>query len=282
MFRARLLLVKDLEGFEFQGVGQSELESHVQGRRLRILVVGDVFPWPARDGYRLRFASVIRALSELGDVDLFVGTQDEEIEIPSIALHRLEVVPAPGIPFSLLLFLRTCVSRLPSRMLWREWKGARSHLHRFVREPYDLVWYSHADSFVGMGNPSFGPAVVDLDNLEQNVLLQRFSSLASSIRGERMHHQLRLTKSHLVRRGLNRRDRFLWSRLQFKIARDVTTTVVCSEDDRRRLRGRRVAVVPNSYVDPGSPPEDIVAAPVLLMVGLFTYEPNLNLSLIHI
>jgi glycosyltransferase involved in cell wall biosynthesis len=37
-----------------------------------------------------------------------------------------------------------------------------------------------------------------------------------------------------------------------------------------------VAVVPNSYADPGPPSDFIIAAPILVMVGLFTYQPNLD------
>lgn len=44
--------------------------------RRRILVVGDLFPWPTRDGYRLHFSPTIGALSEVGDVELFVATFD--------------------------------------------------------------------------------------------------------------------------------------------------------------------------------------------------------------
>jgi glycosyltransferase involved in cell wall biosynthesis len=140
-----------------------------------------------------------------------------------------------------------------------------------------LVWYTHADSFVGIGDPSFGPAVVDLDNLEQNVLRPRFLSLpVSSTGGDGALRLLRLQVIDFLKRTLNWRDRVLWSRLQQRIARLATSTLVCSEDDQKRLQPLQVAVVPNSYADPGPLSEDIIAAPILVMVGLFTYEPNLD------
>lgn len=269
--------MKDLNGLNSKRASRSELDSNDRGRRLRILAVGDIIPWPARDGYRLRFASVISALSEIGDVDLFVGSHGDDEGEPSSVLHRYEAVVVPWTPYSVKLVIRTCVSRLPSRIVWREWEEARSSIRRFVREPYDLVWYSHADSFVGMGDPSFGPAVVDLDNLERNVLRLRSSSFPkSSTGGEGVLRFLRIRVIDSLRRTLNWRDRVLWSRLQRGIARVAKSTLVCSEDDQKRLLPVRLAVVPNSYADPGPPSDYIITAPILVMVGLFTYQPNLD------
>ena len=274
--RAILLVVDDLEGPNAEMDSGPESTSVHPGRRLRVLAVGDVVPWPARDGYRLRFSASINALSEIGDVDLFVGARGEETGVPSPVVQRYEARPAPQMSPSLTMAVRTCVSRLPSRILWRDWHEARARLRSFVREPYDVVWYSHADAFIGLGHPSFGPAVVDLDNLEQNVIRTYLAPSKPPIASSAGYRAPRPMIRGLVRRMINWRDRILWSRLQIRIARSAMSTLVCSEDDRQRLRHGRIVVVPNGYADPGPPMEAVVSAPLLVMVGLFTYEPNLD------
>jgi glycosyltransferase involved in cell wall biosynthesis len=248
-------------------------------RRLRILALGDVFPWPARDGYRLRFASVLRALAKIGDIDLFVGAFDGEDDVgePPSFVDRCAVVAAPLSRPSAVLAIRTVRSRLPRRILWREWGVAQLRLRRFVRAPYDLVWYSHADSFVALGDPAFGPAVVDLDNLENFVLRRPSRSMfVFCTRDGRRTHVPRLDVHALARWPLSRRDIRCWSWLQQRIADEAASTVVCSDLDRRRLMASTVEVVPNGYEDPGPSCEPVTRSLDLVMVGHFTYEPNLD------
>jgi glycosyltransferase involved in cell wall biosynthesis len=246
---------------------------------LRILVVADVFPWPARDGYRLRLASVLNALSGVGTVDLFVGAFEGEGDPPGPPpsfVRRHRIVVAPSARPSLGLAVRTTYSRLPRRILWRDWSAARAVIRRFAEEPYDLVWYSHADSYAALGGESLGPAVVDLDNLEHMVLRRslRPFSLSGSLRGLR-HAAVRQSARALAKSALDRRDTLLWARLQRRIATSARSTVVCSDIDRRRLGARRVGVVPNGYEDPGPPDAAVPDAPLLVMVARFTYLPNL-------
>ena len=247
--------------------------------RLRILAVGDVFPWPARDGYRLRFASVLRALAGIGDIDLFVGAFDGEGDVgePPSFVNRHEVVVAPSARPSVSLAVRTVRCRLPRRILWRQWGDAQARIRLFARGPYDLVWYSHADSYAALGDPSFGPAIVDLDNLENLVLRRPLRpSLVTSPRVGGPIHEPRPDIRSLAKSALNRRDTLMWSRLQEEIADKAASTVVCSDLDRDRLMATRVAVIPNGYDDPGPPSGPVPNAPALVMVARFTYQPNLD------
>src|ERR1035437_982369 len=242
-------------------------------RRLRMLAIGDVYPWPARDGYRLRFSAILTALSEIGDVDVFVGGYegDEVGTPPSNIVRRESVVTVPALSPSVMLALRTIVSTVPSRILWRRWDEARFALHNFARGPYDVVWYSHADTYVALRDPALGPAVVDLDNLENNVLRATYS--LSLITSTPLFGKVRLPRPNLAMLAKwlrNRRDRPIWARLQRTIAHEAVATVVCSEADRKRLEASSVVVIPNSYPDPGPRMNAVPDSPILVMVGLFS------------
>ena len=187
------------------------------------------------------------------------------------------MVEVPSAPLSVPVLRRYTHTPWPRRILWREWAEARHHLGRFAAEPYDLVWYSHADSYTGLGDPTFRPAIVDLDNLEDRLLRQvprpsllrpvsaRFPTMAS-----------RLDLRSLAKWSLDRVDLRLWGRLQQGIVDRAYATVVCSDLDHDRLRGRRVAVIPNGYVDPGPPAAALPPEPTLLMIARYTYQPNLD------
>jgi glycosyltransferase involved in cell wall biosynthesis len=250
-----------------------------EGRRLRILVVGDLFPWPAHDGYRLRFSSVVKALSDIGDVELFIGAFDgtgDDESVPANLVCRFEGVETPFIRPSIPLALRILKSRLPSRILCRDWEDARESLRRFVRGPYDLIWYVHADSFAVFGDLALGSSVVDLDNLEGNVLRHPFVLFfMKSARADSRIEVLRARSESLARWVLSWRDRVLWFRLQRTIVKEVESVVVCSEVDRRRLKTPRVAVIRNGYSDPGPLEGPVSESLTLVMVAVFTYQPNL-------
>jgi len=271
--------VSNLHAPQFEQSSGSDPERIGENRRLRILVVGDAFPWPARDGYRLRFASVFNALSDVGDIGLFVAAWEGEDDVgtPPDFVRRCEVVVAPMMHRSLARYVRTGSSQLPSRILWRDWANPQRGIRQFAKTPYDLVWYSQADTFAAIGDPTFGPAVVDLPNLESHALpLSRPSFLKDSNRKEGLVHAPHLDFAALAAWVLDKRDRLLWSRLQRAISNEASSTVVCSEIDRDRLKAKRVAIVPNSYDDPGPSSGPVPMAPILLVVALFTYLPNLD------
>jgi glycosyltransferase involved in cell wall biosynthesis len=135
----------------------------------------------------------------------------------------------------------------------------------------------HADTFVAFGDPALGPAVVDFDNLMNKLLARPMSSfIMMSAPSERRFRLPRVKVADVARGASHLRDRLLWSRLQRVIARRVTAVVLCSDVDRKRLGSPRAVVVPNGYRDPGPPIGPVPDAPVLVMVGLFTYQPNLD------
>jgi glycosyltransferase involved in cell wall biosynthesis len=245
---------------------------------MRILVIGDVYPWPPRDGYRLRFASVVQALADCGEVDLFVAAFDGEVVLDGShpCVTRYAAAVAPSTRRSGGKFLKTFFRRAPRRMAWRDWGPAASSLGAFVEAPYDVVWYSHADVYSMLGSPSFGPSIVDLDNLE-DVVLERAVSAQKGHAILREGNQARFLdaiRSALVR-ALDRRDVKRWSSLQRTIALSANAVVVCSDLDARRLGRGTVEVIPNGYPNPGGARSLPAPSQQLVMVGRFTYEPNL-------
>ena len=244
-------------------------------RRLRVLVISDVLPWPARDGYRLRLRATLDALAPIADIDVFVGSYLEELGVApypdSMCRHMSVTVPTTRL--SVGLVLRTVSSPLPRRILWRDWDSARTLLDSFANPPYDLVWYSHAISYSAFAQPHLGPAIVDLDNLENFIGNgRRFPNL-----GELGFLAWAIETIRAGARAiLNARDKRCWERLQRLITKEATATVVCSALDRTRLDAANVEVIPNGYVDPGLRTYSPKMVRRLVMVGNFTYGPNLS------
>ncbi len=242
--------------------------------RLRILAISDVFPWPTRDGYRLRFASVLSGLASLGEIDLFVCAYPGEESVQQLPgfVGRCRVIRVPFQDRSLRYLAHVVSSPLPHRIVQRRWNEAEGELQAFARPPYDVVWFSHAGSYAAFGHLGLGPAVVDLDNLEDHVI-------ARSKRPTGRPYRTLDTGAGAIRRLLREirdsREQWCWARLQRKIVERASVVSVCSRIDRDRLAGDNVAVVPNGYLDPGPDDGCLPREPVLLMIARFTYEPNL-------
>ena len=240
----------------------------------------DIYPWPARDGFRIRLHQMVRALCDCGDVDVFaaVGAYDGvDVAPPELPVARWDIVAVESARRDAALARRTLTSAVPRRILWKEWAPARARLAKFARGPYDVVWYSHSDPYVALGDRALGPAIVDHVDVEHRVLQARsWRALRSAPWSAGSTSDARELARVTVRRLLDRRDARRWRRLQPALARAADASVVCSETDRELLGGgASMAVVPNGYDDPGPPAAgSLPAEPVLLMVGRFTYDPN--------
>jgi glycosyltransferase involved in cell wall biosynthesis len=167
---------------------------------------------------------------------------------------------------------RWLFSTHPRTLLWRDWEAPRATLQQWSAQPYDLVWFSHAAAYLALGDLVTAPHIVDLDNLDSSVLRHRRRNL---VRAAVPWRQQLVGWAGVAADAV---DSGRWRRLEHAITR-AGTSVVCSELDRGRLGGTGVWVVPNGYervplparTDPRPPRPD---GPVLLMVGLLTYEPN--------
>jgi polysaccharide biosynthesis protein PslH len=250
-------------------------------RRPRILCLADAFPWPARDGYRIRMSHIIRGLAEAGAVDLFAVSRGEpgSVSPPAgIPLERWKLASAPPRPVNPRLLAGTLASPLPRRVLWRDWTAARRELGQWAAAPYDLVWYSHGDTLAGLGPVRAHASIFDTDNLED----MRLRSLRTAhLRGLRalarrpdwsaeFRHELRYRLTGVAATF----DAGRWERLQHRLAEDVDATVVCSELDKRRLGVANAVVIPNGYEEPPAAGDGSSRENVMSMVGLFHYGPN--------
>jgi glycosyltransferase involved in cell wall biosynthesis len=242
--------------------------------------VADEYPWPARTGYRLRLHWILVLLSRHASLDLLVVlSKPLPSELPppppDVPLAELRVVRsgevAIGPPHRAWSWL---TGRLPRALVGRSWETARAQLADWPGPAPDAVWFSHSPLYVALRAVVARPHVVDLDNLESSLLRhRRRSQLWRHPQG--INGRLRAA----ARAGADLVDEHRWRRLEHQIARSVEAVVVCSRLDQVRLGEPGVRVVPNGYELPpggrGRPPATPTAdAPVLLLVGLLTYEPN--------
>jgi glycosyltransferase involved in cell wall biosynthesis len=255
---------------------------------MRILFVADEYLWPPRSGYRQRIVGILAALAQLAEVDVFtvVPDGDELASPPADAGHaRLTAVPTrPRAGSTAARLRRWLFGSHPRSLLWRDWTGPRSALAAWADGGYAVVWFSHATSYLAMGDLLPPPHIVDLDNLVSSVLQHRRAA------GLGTRHSIWHPRAAL-RGAADAIDARRWRRAEEAIASRAQAVVVCSDLDRRRLNRANTWIVPNGYELPRQEPADSHCPPVsqpvamrinrppsrppvLLLVGLLRYEPN--------
>lgn len=246
---------------------------------MRILVVADEYPWPPRTGYRQRLNWVLRTLATQGEVEFLAVVLDErgasQPPPADLPLSRHAMVRAGMRPERRMRRLQRWVTgRKPRALLWRDWEAPRAAVAGWSDRPYDLVWFSHAPAYFALADLIAAAHVVDLDNLDSSVLRHRRRSMLRPRTGGAVGYL-----SAGVRAAADAVDERRWRRLEHEIAIAGAAIVVCSELDRVRLGRANIWVVPNGY-EPAQHIESTErrparpAGPVLIMVGLLTYEPN--------
>ena len=254
-----------------------------QGDPVRILCITDEYPWPATNGYRIRIDNVLHGLAAAGKVDLFCTVTEPADLVAGAAampqaIERIRVHDRPSFRQSLRRRVAWLRCGWPRAVAGHEWRGAEEALVAWARAPYDLVWFSHCDTWLALGRADRGPVVVDFDNLEDEKL-RLLIRLARLQRREQLLPKLALGRRLRLAVGapLDRLDARRWARVQRAAVRSARAVVVCSELDRRRLGSPSAVVVPNGYSLAASEavrPRHVEA--VLTMVGLFIYPPNID------
>ena len=243
-----------------------------QKGRLRILCVTDVYPWPATTGYRIRVAGVLRSLVTIAGVDLFCTLEDRP-DLPSghlppsNGLTRTWIHHRASLRWSAAGLRRWIPSGLPRAIALRDWRAPAAELGEFRGGPYDLVWFSHGDVWLSLHSSLDERTLVDLDNLESQIL-------AAHAAGPPPDGHLVERVRAAIRRRADRLDARRWARVERRAADSSHAAIVCSKLDAARLGHPRVAVIPNGY-DEQAPPAP-AEGPVISMVGLLTYKPNLD------
>jgi glycosyltransferase involved in cell wall biosynthesis len=255
---------------------------------MKILVVERTFPWPMVSGTAIRVAHIVRALSQVGEVDLFllshwgtpaVTTVPEEEPVARFARAPRALRPnrARGLRTLQLEWLAT--SRLPFSVAMRDYSAVRSAFLAWARPRYDLAWIGRAHSYVPLARHIVAPTIVDLDDLEDRKI-DAWLGVASDAK-TLAHGARRPPGSVAVGRAwgslaLNMANTRRWRALEQQIAGAVDAVVVCSELDRQRFGMSNTVVVPNAYVPPERPAGrlDPGEPPTILLVGPLTYAPN--------
>lgn len=245
---------------------------------MRLCCVAEAYPWPPRGGYELRLVHQIEALRALGEVDVICLDGSDRPRGP--APEGVRVLDAPESPeLGATAWLpRWATSRLPRRLIRRDFTRARALVPTLVADRYDAVLYCHLDGWLATHDLIEGPAVLDYDNLEHLAIRGR-RALGPDVDPAAPLPRRILARARWAAVGvLDRIDEGRWDRVQRDAATRVARTLVCSELDVARAGVPNVSCVPNGY-ESDRPEVDHTelrdpAAPVLLFVGMLAYEPN--------
>jgi len=248
-------------------------------RPLRILVVADLFPWPATGGGLIRLAGMIEAVSGLGDVDLFAVSDRDQAECvppPSVALRRLRTVRYPSSrPGWRWRTAWLTQAREPIEVVMRSSDPAfRRAFTSWVAEEYDLVWFSTAAMYAWTGRPRLGPTIIDLMDLE-DVKAGQHSDL---IRDAGSTGGITAAARGAVASAQAAKNAHDWRALQRSVSRDADRVLLASEADVRRSGLANAVAIPNTYPRPdrslGRP--EVADPPVILLQGRLNYTPNMD------
>ncbi len=250
---------------------------------MKSLVIAQDFPWPTTLGSHLRLQSVVRALADLGEIDLFAlvpARRQELCDVPEgFRIRRVRTVNRPRPELSLRGRVGWITSGLPLEVA-KDRVPEAPQLLRSWADHYDFVWVSKGPTFEVVGRPRLGATVVDLDDLEDWKLRSRLAVMRDEAdvgvgRGSPFAAPLAsLRKAAAVAQVRFNTRR--WRRYQHSIAAQVDRVVVCSELDRTRFGAANATVVPNGYEAPDVPAgrDDVAAHPTVLFPGNFCYPPN--------
>jgi glycosyltransferase involved in cell wall biosynthesis len=246
---------------------------------VRILVVGENFPWPANGGGLIRLANMVEALAELGDVDLFTLCDSRRVDrtIPDgIQLARMETTPYPEAAHP-LAWRASWLGRpgLPLEVAMRRFDaGPRAAFHAWARGPYDVVWFSTAATYEWLGRPRLGPTVIDLVDLEGEKERQRTTLLRSTRGGVSPADRIRRSAA-IAQSWLNARD---WQSCQRSVSRCVEQVVLASPLDVQRSALPNASLVPNVLRRPelALGRHEVGNPPSILFQGSLNYAPNMD------
>lgn len=248
---------------------------------MRSLCIAEKYPWPAVDGYKLRLANMIGGLLETGPVDFVCLDAGDLPRDP--APDGVTVIDAPEGPEAAASawvpsWLR---SSQPRRLVRRDFGAGRRAVAALDRAAYDLVFFSHVDSWHPTHDAIAGvPALLDFDNLE-NLLARGIRRLGPAIEpGDGLGRRAVARARWLVASAANLTDERRWDKVQRRAATLVEKVFVCSELDVERSGCPNAVVVPNGYELAWEPADHVAVAdpeaPVFLFVGLMSYDPNID------
>lgn len=251
-------------------------------KRLKILWLSHLVPYPPKSGVLMRSYHLLRELARYHDVDLFAFNQSRQLRSHftsveeglsaaqshfSEFLRRMHVEPIPsesGRWGQQWLALSSLLRPDPYTINWLKSQRARHSLANWMSEAsYDLVHFDTISLAPYFGSLIRCATALDHHNIESHMMLRR-ASLERS----------RLKRLYFWQEGM----RLL--RYERKYLHRFTGHIVCSEDDRHRLLevdgNIDVKVVPNGVAMPSNIPVRRPAKqpPRLLFIGGLDWYPN--------
>jgi glycosyltransferase involved in cell wall biosynthesis len=237
-----------------------------------VLAITSEPPWPLDTGGHLRTFHLIRALSRRFRVRLVVpveprqGGLDLEGALRGIDLVAVDVPPRSRVREGLRAV--SAMARGEPYVMYR--RHDRQEVRRTLaalakREPVDLLYLDHLDSFVYRGIFPDVPAVVDLHNVYSTLVGRAAADRTDVASGMYLRHEA----SRLAA-------------VERRVARSGDTLMVVSEDDGQAFSAQgasSVCVVPNG-VDctayASSPAGRGGAEPIILFIGALSWGPNVS------
>lgn len=233
----------------------------------RILYITAVWPGKTATGVHVRALNVLRALQQIGTVEVIhVAEANEEFagsagpDGQPEPTYRIPLEPRPN--RGVIEKLRWTIdpkANFPHGCCV-EPKGMKAV--RAALNDFDLVWFFKARSADVFPNASWPSSVLDIDDLESQYEHSNFA-----------------TADTLGIRLLAVRNRFVWTRREKLFGERFTVLSVCSEGDRKYLTHlglpTPIHVIPNGFERPiGEPERDVVLPPRIGFMGPLSYFPN--------
>lgn len=232
----------------------------------RILVTLPDTPWPTDSGKRVRQWANLRALCELGLVDVLVlfSSHAAPQPPPGIVVHRFESVGPQELGY-FEAATRLAVGR-PWSVARKRWDRVRETIAENYSGRYDLVWFGGIDHAIELhGSVLAGAVIVDMDDVET----EKVRAYLQLPRGR--------SAAELLTAIQRRIELPMWARIQRQVCQRADRVLVCSQDDAQILGTPNAVVLPNCYPGPSSLPAQIDRSTgSLLLIGNFAYEPNVD------
>jgi hypothetical protein len=251
---------------------------------MRTLFVARWAPWPPASGAQLRSANIVAALAQMGDVDVFLladPRHSQELSPPAeMAVRRTGVVARHDADIRSRDRLQTFVpGSRPAIIRHLDAAAARAAFAEWRDGSYGVAWFVRLESWLALGDLVDAPAIVDFDDLRDQLVASRRRSPWPDPPSPR---SVSARARDPVGRAYRTADARAWRRLQHQVAAAVTSVVVCSEPDQARLGVANAAVVPNTIEIPDRPVgrTEVGRPPTIVLHGSLTYDPNVDAATI--
>jgi polysaccharide biosynthesis protein PslH len=227
-------------------------------------------------GGHQRLSHLLKAIAAAGEVTLVypiihnaIGPEVEALRpfckevytfpLESLAYQRDPLLPGPIFwTWHKLRYLHPVASAF---MQWMRSEEANALVASICLQQFDLIWCQRISSIQMLPRSPRSRVIVDLDDLEHRKLRNRL--------------QLRKDPPHMI--PLQWFEYFKLRKLEHSLHELPYEFSVCSQIDREDIgRNGKVWVIPNGVDLPAGPAcrEKEKAEPVLVFVGLMSYEPN--------